>query len=87
MGSLPETVAHTLSAREREVFDLVGRGIKSRDIARRLAISPRTVDSHRANIIAKLGLDGASALIRLAALSSHAHPHEAIVRWKAGEKM
>jgi len=56
-----------LSPREREVLELIGSGASSREIADRLCISTRTVDSHRAKIMAKLNLEGAAALIRLAA--------------------
>lgn len=43
-----------LSARERDLLPLVLEGASSKDIARRLAISPRTVDVHRASILHKL---------------------------------
>lgn len=59
-------IAAMLSPRELEILELIGRGISSRDIAGRLGISLRTVDSHRARIIAKLELDGAYGLVRLA---------------------
>jgi DNA-binding NarL/FixJ family response regulator len=59
-------IASSLSPREREILELIGRGMSSRDIARQLGISLRTVDSHRAKIIAKLELDGAYGLVRLA---------------------
>lgn len=60
-------IAALLSPREREILELIGRGTSSRDIAQQLGISLRTVDSHRAKIIAKLELDGAYGLVRLAA--------------------
>jgi DNA-binding CsgD family transcriptional regulator len=44
-----------LSPREREVLELAGGGLSSKEIARRLAISPRTVDAHIASAIATLG--------------------------------
>jgi DNA-binding NarL/FixJ family response regulator len=62
-----EEIAALLSPRELEILLLIGRGTSSRDIAARLGISLRTVDSHRAKIIAKLELDGAYGLVRLAA--------------------
>lgn len=55
-----------LTGREVEVFRLIGNGYSSRLIAGRLGVSVRTVDSHRASIIAKLEVDGATGLIRLA---------------------
>lgn len=44
-----------LSPREREILSLAGDGMSSKEIARRLAISPRTVDAHIAHAIATLG--------------------------------
>ncbi len=52
-GARPQT--EQLSDREFEVFELIGRGLSLREIAERLKISPKTVDSHRENIKAKLG--------------------------------
>jgi FixJ family two-component response regulator len=43
-----------LSAREREVAELIARGLTSRDIGALLSVSPRTVDAHRASILVKL---------------------------------
>lgn len=56
-----------LTRRELEVFDLVGQAIPTNEIADRLAISPRTVESHRAAIIGKLQLHSAAELVRVAA--------------------
>lgn len=56
-----------LTRRELEIFDLVGRAMTSAEIAERLAISPRTVESHRAAIIGKLHLTSAADCVRLAA--------------------
>jgi DNA-binding CsgD family transcriptional regulator len=44
-----------LSSRELEVADLVGKGLTNREIAQRLIISSRTVESHVDHIKAKLG--------------------------------
>jgi len=56
----------TLTAREREVLHLVAEGLTSGDIARRLYISPRTAESHRANLMRKLGLRSRTDLVRFA---------------------
>ncbi|TMQ52317.1 MAG: response regulator transcription factor [Candidatus Eisenbacteria bacterium] len=56
----------TLTAREREVLHLVAEGLTSSDIARRLFISPRTAESHRANLMRKLGLRSRTDLVRFA---------------------
>ena len=53
-----------LSDREFEVFQLVGHGRSTRDIAQQLNLSPKTVDVHRGNIKRKLELKDAMALVR-----------------------
>ena len=55
-----------LSHREREILSLIGQGLSSVQIADRLNISRRTVDTHRVHLLNKLGLDSASSLIRFA---------------------
>lgn len=55
-----------MTDREQEVFALIGRGLGTRDIAARLGVSIKTVDSHRARIKEKLGLKSAPELIRAA---------------------
>ena len=55
-----------LTDREREVLDMVGRGWSTREIAETLNLSPRTVDTHRANIAQKLGTTSVAEFARLA---------------------
>ena len=55
-----------LSAREDEVLRLVARGHTSKEVAAALGISAKTVETHSANAMAKLGLDGRPALVRIA---------------------
>ncbi len=63
----PETHEEdVLSAREREVLTLTAEGMTSREIAQRLVISPKTVDRHRENIMAKLNLHSRAELVRYA---------------------
>jgi DNA-binding CsgD family transcriptional regulator len=52
----------TLTRREREVAVLAAAGLSSRDIAARLTISARTVDSHLARIYPKLGISSRADL-------------------------
>jgi len=52
----------TLTDREREVVKLVAEGYKNREIAEYLSISMKTVEKHRANVMKKLDLHGASGL-------------------------
>jgi DNA-binding NarL/FixJ family response regulator len=56
-----------LSAREREVFDLLVRAMTNEAIAEQLGISRRTVETHRSRILKKLRVHSAVELIRLAA--------------------
>jgi two-component system, LuxR family, response regulator FixJ len=53
-----------LSAREREVLGLITAGLTNKEIGRALDLSPRTVESHRANLFAKLEADSLAQLIR-----------------------
>lgn len=55
-----------LSKREKEVFYLLAEGLPNRIIAKRLFISARTVETHRARAIKKLGLSSTADLIRFA---------------------
>jgi two-component system, NarL family, response regulator NreC len=56
----------TLTTREREVLHLVAQGVSSSAIAERLVLSPRTVETHRTNLMRKLGLRTQTDLIRYA---------------------
>lgn len=56
-----------LSAREREVFDLLVKGLTNEEVASHLDISRRTVETHRGRILRKLRVHSAVELIRLAA--------------------
>jgi DNA-binding NarL/FixJ family response regulator len=56
-----------LSARERDVFRLLVRGMTTRQIAAELHISGKTVDTHRERILKKLDLHSAVELVRYAA--------------------
>lgn len=55
-----------LTPREREVLGGVASGLSNRLIGEKLAISPRTVEIHRANMLQKLGANHTSEAIRLA---------------------
>jgi two-component system response regulator NreC len=55
-----------LTERELEVLRLVALGYTNSEIAKRMYISPRTVETHRANLQAKLRLNGRPELVRYA---------------------
>jgi DNA-binding NarL/FixJ family response regulator len=60
---VPDTV---LTSREDEVLKLIAEGQSTREIAQALTISPKTVERHRANILAKLGMRDRTQLTRYA---------------------
>ena len=57
---------HDLSSREQEVLALTAEGYSSREIGKKLFISPKTVDTYRSRIMDKLGLNHRSELVRFA---------------------
>jgi len=66
----------TLSRRERQVFEGVAEGSSNKVIARRLGISPRTVEIYRANMMEKLGVKHAGQVIRMALIASMGEPEQ-----------
>ena len=56
----------TLSERERQVLSAVVAGLPNKSIAYDLDISPRTVEVHRANVMAKMGAKSLPELVRMA---------------------
>jgi DNA-binding NarL/FixJ family response regulator len=58
--------ATSLTAREKEVLMLIVEGQSNKQIARRLNLSVRTVETHRLNMKHKLGVDSAAGLVRFA---------------------
>ncbi len=58
------TPVELLSDRELEVFELTGRGLTTREIAERLHLSVKTIESYRARIKTKLGLRSAAELMQ-----------------------
>lgn len=56
----------TLSPRERQIVAMVVRGQSSAAVGRELHLSPKTIDTYRSRLMAKLGVGDVTALVRLA---------------------
>ncbi len=54
-----------LTPREQQVAQLIAEGASNKEAGRRLGISPRTVELHRAHIMAKLGAKNVADLVRI----------------------
>lgn len=65
-----------LSDRELQVFDLVGQGFGTRQIAEQLGLDVKTVETYRSRIKEKLEIRDASELLRKAIAWKHDHPNE-----------
>jgi DNA-binding NarL/FixJ family response regulator len=65
-ASIPRTPFESLSTRENEVLRCIVAGSSSSDIASKLSLSRKTIDTYRSRIMVKLGVANRSALIRFA---------------------
>jgi FixJ family two-component response regulator len=65
IGSLHFPGREPLTRRERDVLERFASGDSNKEAGRRLGISPRTIEDHRANIMKKLGARNATDLIRI----------------------
>ena len=66
LGPAADDPFEELTPREREVLQMVAEGNTNVQIAARLVVSPRTVETHRAHLMRKLGLETQTDLIRYA---------------------
>ena len=64
--NLMDSQVERLTAREFQVFGMLGRGLSTPQIAKHLSLSVRTIDSHRENIKRKMNLANAAALAHAA---------------------
>lgn len=58
--------ASPLTPRQREILQLVAEGLSTKEIAARLGLSAKTVDSHRAQLMERLGINDVAGLVRYA---------------------
>jgi DNA-binding NarL/FixJ family response regulator len=65
-GEGPAPRGTGLTDREREVLGWLARGLSSKEVAQRLDISVRTVETHRANLMHKLGVKSVALLVQVA---------------------
>ncbi len=65
-SSAPSPEIPLLTSREKEVLQLISEGYTNQEIANQLFISPLTVDSHRKNLLTKLGVKNTAMMIRFA---------------------
>lgn len=65
-AGLPGAGTSALSQREREVLVLLARGHSNREVAERLGVAKKSVDTYRLRLQEKLGLKGRAALVRYA---------------------
>jgi DNA-binding NarL/FixJ family response regulator len=76
----PETMTRPkLTARQREVLQLIAEGFTAKELAKQLHISTKTAEFHRAAILQKLGLHGTAELIRYA-LEHHISGNKSIAK-------
>jgi DNA-binding NarL/FixJ family response regulator len=64
--SKPDSVFSTLSSREREVLQLLARGLSTKEMASELNVSIKTVETHRKQIMDKLGIHSIAQLTKYA---------------------
>ena len=65
-GRIVQDPYEQLTERERDVLKLVAEGYTTQEIARMLVVSPKTVEGHRTNIMAKLGIHNRIELVKYA---------------------
>lgn len=62
----PADPMEALSSREHQVFSMLIEGVRAKEIAARLAVSPKTVDTYRASLMRKLNIHDVAGLVKYA---------------------
>jgi DNA-binding CsgD family transcriptional regulator len=65
-----------LTPRQKEVLQLIAEGHSTREIAERLGLSVKTVETHRANLMERLEIRDVPGLVRLAIRARLISPHD-----------
>ena len=65
-GAAGAAAARPLTPRQREVLRLLAQSVTTKGIARRLGLSVKTVETHRAQLMARLGIHDVAGLVRYA---------------------
>jgi DNA-binding NarL/FixJ family response regulator len=75
-GSRPsgESVFELLTPRQREVLQLIAEGYSNKEIASRLELAVKTVETHRTELMQRLGIHGVAGLVRYAIRVGLIHP-------------
>jgi DNA-binding NarL/FixJ family response regulator len=63
---IDEDPLESLSAREHQVFSMLVEGLRAKEIAARLSVSPKTVDTYRASMMRKLDIHDVAGLVKFA---------------------
>ena len=66
-----KSVVEELTPREREIVNKIVAGSHTKEIAQEMQISPRTVETHRSNVMKKLGVHHLAELIHVVSTSSN----------------
>ena len=70
----PDSTTETLTAREREILDLIAQGLTNQQIASRLSLTLHTVKNHVHNVLTKLGVGTRAEAATVARAEKYASP-------------
>jgi DNA-binding NarL/FixJ family response regulator len=71
---VPDLIRERLTAREREIVQLIAEGKSSKEVASSLGISVKTAETHRANVMRKLEIHTVTELVRYAVRNQIVEP-------------
>lgn len=65
-GASPSIPIVSLTAREKEVLTLIAQGYTNKEVAKKLVVSHKTIDTHRTNLMKKIGVHNITGLVKYA---------------------